>query len=59
MKIRIGDYIESDYGRGMVVAITHQWIIHNNSLNNDEHNEFALLQDGDFFVRLDAELVKD
>ncbi|MEQ9404426.1 MAG: hypothetical protein RIM99_12610 [Cyclobacteriaceae bacterium] len=41
-RIQIGDMVESDYGKGRVIAITDQWIIHDNSLNNGDE-EFALL----------------
>ncbi|WP_436517356.1 hypothetical protein [Ekhidna sp. To15] len=55
MNIRIGDIVESDYGKGAIVAITKQWIIHNNSLNNDESNEFALLIGEDEYTVLDIQ----
>ena len=41
-RIQVGDMVESDYGRGEVLAVTNQWIIHNDSLNGSE-NEFAVL----------------
>lgn len=41
-RIKIGDMVESDYGKGQVLAITDQWIIHNNSLKN-RSDEFAVL----------------
>lgn len=34
--------VESDYGRGEVLAVTSQWIIHNNTLDN-KNDEFAIL----------------
>ncbi len=41
-RIQVGDMVESDYGKGQVVAVTNQWVIHNNSLNSSEE-EFAIL----------------
>ncbi len=41
-RIQVGDMVESDYGKGQVLAVTDQWIIHNNSLNNSKE-EFAIL----------------
>ncbi len=34
--------VESDYGKGEVLAVTEQWVIHNNSLNRSSE-EFAVL----------------
>lgn len=34
--------VESNYGKGEVLAVTNQWIIHNNSLEGRD-DEFALL----------------
>ena len=28
MKVEIGDIIESEFGKGKIVAITRQWIVH-------------------------------
>ncbi|MEM9339400.1 MAG: hypothetical protein AAGA66_11775 [Bacteroidota bacterium] len=41
-RIKVGDLVASDYGKGEVLAITDQWLIHNNSLNN-RNDEFAIL----------------
>ena len=41
-RIQVGDMVESDYGKGQVLAVTNQWVIHNNSLNSSEE-EFAIL----------------
>ncbi len=41
-RIQVGDMVESDYGKGQVLAVTKQWVIHNNSLNSSEE-EFAIL----------------
>ena len=51
MDIIVGDLIESDYGKGEVIAITEQWLIHNNSLNNSK-SEFALSMEEDSFSKL-------
>ena len=40
--LRVGDHIESAYGKGKIIALTMQWIIHDNSLE-DKSDEFALL----------------
>lgn len=41
MKVRVGTIIESDFGRGPVVAITKEWIIH----QGDGAEEYCLLRD--------------
>ena len=41
-RIKVGDVVESDYGKGKVLAVTNQWLIHDNSLNNRD-DEFAIL----------------
>lgn len=41
-RIKVGDMVESDYGKGKVLAVTNQWLIHDNSLNNRD-DEFAIL----------------
>ncbi len=51
MDIKVGDLVESDYGKGEVVAVTDQWFIHNDSLNKS-NSEFALLYDEDWFRKL-------
>jgi hypothetical protein len=28
VKVEIGDIIESEYGKGKIVAITNEWIVH-------------------------------
>lgn len=40
--------VESDYGKGRVLAETNQWIIHDNSAN-DSDAEFAILKSDDYF----------
>lgn len=40
--------VESDYGKGRVIAETSQWIIHDNSAN-DSDAEFAILKSDDFY----------
>lgn len=45
-RIQIGDVVESDYGKGKVLATTDQWVIHDNSLN-DSYEEFAILLSDD------------
>jgi len=45
MKIKRGTIIESDFGKGPVVAITKSWVIH-----EDKHGkEYALLAADDTF----------
>ncbi len=45
-RIQIGDMVESDYGKGIVLAVTDEWIIHNNSKNGTDA-EFAILKSDD------------
>ncbi|MEO9873094.1 hypothetical protein [Ekhidna sp.] len=45
-RIKIGDMVESDYGKGRVLAETNEWIIHDNSANNSS-SEFAILKSDD------------
>ncbi|MEP1032737.1 hypothetical protein [Ekhidna sp.] len=52
-RVKIGDMVESDYGKGRVLAETKDWIIHDNSANNSDA-EFAILKSDDFY-----QLVKD
>ncbi len=40
--------VESDYGKGRVIADTKEWIIHDDSANNNE-TEFALLKSDDYY----------
>ncbi|WP_421762895.1 hypothetical protein [Ekhidna sp.] len=47
-RIKIGDMVESDYGKGRVIADTKEWIIHDDSANNNE-TEFALLKSDDYY----------
>ncbi|WP_420318253.1 hypothetical protein [Ekhidna sp.] len=47
-RVKIGDMVESDYGKGRVLAETNQWIIHDNSANNSD-SEFAILKSDDHF----------
>ena len=47
-RIKIGDVVASDYGKGRVIAETSQWIIHDNSAN-DSDAEFAILKSDDFY----------
>ena len=53
-RVKIGDMVESDYGKGRVLAETNEWIIHDNSAN-DSTAEFAILKSDDFY-RLVKEL---
>ena len=48
-RIQIGDKVESDYGRGLVVAVTNEWIIHSNS-ENGTNSEFAILKSDDQLI---------
>ena len=53
-RIEIGDKVESDYGRGVVLSITNEWIIHDNT-ENGTPTEFAILRSDDQ-LRLVSEL---
>lgn len=44
MKVKIGDIVESEYGKGKVLAFTKRWLIHDNSEdseNPDPEQEYA------------------
>ncbi|WP_089358325.1 hypothetical protein [Ekhidna lutea] len=47
-RIKIGDMVESDYGKGRVLAETNEWIIHDNSANGSD-TEFAILKTDDHY----------
>ena len=47
-RIQIGDTVQSDYGRGKVLAETKEWFIHDNSANGSD-SEFAILKSDDFY----------
>lgn len=47
-RVKIGDMVESDYGKGRVLAETRDWIIHDNSANNSD-SEFAILKSDDSY----------
>lgn len=47
-RIQIGDMVQSDYGRGKVLAETKEWFIHDNS-GNDSETEFAILKSEDYY----------
>jgi len=51
-RIQVGDMVESDYGKGKVLAATEQWIIHDNSIN-DSTEEFAILISDDVMILLE------
>ncbi|SNT38053.1 hypothetical protein SAMN05421640_3653 [Ekhidna lutea] len=40
--------VESDYGKGRVLAETNEWIIHDNSANGSD-TEFAILKTDDHY----------
>lgn len=42
-RIKIGDLVQSDYGKGQVLAETSQWFIHDNSAEGGDE-EFAILK---------------
>ena len=50
----VNSYIESSYGKGKILAVTRQWIIHDNSLEN-KTDEFALLIEEDYFKILSVD----
>ena len=41
--------VESDYGKGRVLAETREWIIHDNSANGSD-SEFAILKSDDHYA---------
>lgn len=43
--LKVGDEVESEFGRGKVVAITKEWLIH----ENKSGDEVALTRDDDTF----------
>ena len=45
-RVKIGDMVESDYGRGRVLAETKEWINHDNTANESD-SEFAILKSDD------------
>ncbi|WP_370089660.1 hypothetical protein [Ekhidna sp.] len=47
-RVKIGDMVESDYGKGRVLAETSQWIIHDDSANESD-SEFAILKSDDHY----------
>lgn len=47
-RMQIGDIVQSDYGRGKVLAETKEWFIHDNSANGSDA-EFAILKSDDFY----------
>ncbi len=48
-RVKIGDMVESDYGKGRVLAETKEWIIHDNSANESD-SEFAILKSDDYYT---------
>lgn len=56
-RIKIGDMVRSDYGKGRVLAETSEWFIHDNTANGSDA-EFAILKSDDFYeVISEPELV--
>jgi len=47
-RIKIGNVVQSDYGRGRVLAETKEWFIHDDSEDGGE-SEFAILKSDDFY----------
>lgn len=47
-RVKIGDMVESDYGKGQVLAETKDWIIHDDSANGGD-SEFAVLKSDDHY----------
>lgn len=47
-RIKIGDVVQSDYGKGKVLAVTKDWFIHDDSSQGGDE-EFAILKTEDFF----------
>ena len=48
-RIKIGDMVQSEYGKGKVLADTDQWFIHDNSADGGS-DEFAILKAEDDFT---------
>lgn len=48
-RIKIGDVVQSDYGKGKVLAVTNQWFIHDNTVDGGTE-EFAILKVEDTFT---------
>ena len=58
-RIKIGDLVQSDYGRGRVLAETKEWFIHDNSEEGGS-SEYAILKSDDFFeIISEKELLAD
>ncbi len=51
-RAKVGDMVESDYGKGRVLAETREWIIHDDSANNSD-TEFAILKSDDHYKIVD------
>lgn len=47
MIVNIGDVIESDFGKGKIVAITKEWIVHE---CGDSHEAALSIDDRSFWV---------
>ncbi|MEM6737012.1 MAG: hypothetical protein AAF620_13185 [Bacteroidota bacterium] len=55
-RIKIGNLVQSDYGRGRILAVTKEWFIHDNSKDGGT-SEFAILMSDDAYnVILEKEL---
>jgi hypothetical protein len=47
--VKRGDIIESEFGRGEIVAITENWIIHKAAERNGKTIEYALFRGNDMW----------
>lgn len=45
--------VESDYGKGRVLAVTSEWIIHDNTANGSD-TEFAILKSDDHYALVET-----
>jgi hypothetical protein len=45
MKIKLGMIVESEFGKGEVLAFTSKWVIHNDSENGNPDEEYAVFHE--------------
>lgn len=58
-RIKIGDLVQTEYGKGVVKAVTNQWFIHDNSADGGL-SEFAILMAEDSYeILVEPELAPD
>lgn len=42
MKVKLGMIVESKFGSGEVLCISKKWVIHNDSVNGNPSDEYAI-----------------